>query len=366
MAPVTRRSSIELERSRKAKMLFLKKRLAGGVGYETTRKSETETVPLVGSQNVKQCRKREIPKASTNDERSSGLKRSGPSLTSEPVQSKHLKSENVQSRMRKQAVVPLKLKKNVGDVKLRKRTDRISPPTIQGAVVTKITEVDKPPQFMFAPITSAESGEPNVAQKRSGPSKEHPSCSSLNVNGREENEASPFVFAKIEEQSMIRDMNRTVKAEERPILDETNGSTAISSGDQKTKDNKEDAPSVEINWKFLEAITFANVKSFVETLESGFRFKTQNSSSKGVIRYYNCRRIKVNAKVQCNRKVMVFIPNTANDECSVHIKGQHNCNDMGSESKAKMALQPNDHSTINEMLRTGMPKKDQEPSDGPK
>lgn len=100
------------------------------------------------------------------------------------------------------------------------------------------------------------------------------------------------------------------------------------------------------------------MKSFVESLESGFRFKTQNSSTKGVIRYYNCRRIKVNAKVQCNRKVMVFIPNTANDECSVHIKGQHNCNDMGSESRAKMALQPNDHSTINEMLRTGMPKKE--------
>lgn len=114
----------------------------------------------------------------------------------------------------------------------------------------------------------------------------------------------------------------------------------------------------EINWKFLTAITFADVKSFVESLESGFRFKTQNSSAKGVMRYYNCRRIKVNAKEQCNRKVMVYIPNTENDECSVHIKGQHTCNNMGSESKAKMALQPNDYSTINEMLRTGTPKKE--------
>lgn len=111
-------------------------------------------------------------------------------------------------------------------------------------------------------------------------------------------------------------------------------------------------------WKFLKTILFENVEPLVNSLEYGFRYKTPNRGSKGVTRFYNCRRIKVHAKVQCNRKVMVFIPNTEKDECSVSIKGQHTCNDMDSKSMAKMPLKQEDYNTINHMLRAGLPKKD--------
>lgn len=98
---------------------------------------------------------------------------------------------------------------------------------------------------MFASNSSAETGEPNEARKRSGSLNEHPSCSSLNE--RERNEVAPFVFVKIEGQSMVNDIKGTAEAEERPIPDEASGSTAISSGDQKTKDDREDIPSAVSN-----------------------------------------------------------------------------------------------------------------------
>ncbi|XP_065092721.1 uncharacterized protein LOC135713520 [Ochlerotatus camptorhynchus] len=105
--------------------------------------------------------------------------------------------------------------------------------------------------------------------------------------------------------------------------------------------------------KFLKTIPFENVKPLVKSLEYGFRYKTPNRGSKGVTCFYNCRRIKVHAKVQCNRKVMVFIPNAEKDECSVSIKGQHICNDMDSKSMAKMPLKQEDYNTINPMLHAG-------------
>lgn len=156
---------------------------------------------------------------------------------------------------------------------------------------------------------------------------------------------APLVFVKVEEQSIANELNQSVEAEEQSIKDEPNETATA----EATTSNE---------WEFLKTIPSADISNFVRSLEGGFRFKSKTSSVKGVVRYYYCCRVKVNAKVQCNRKVMVYIPNTENDEGSVSIKGQHTCNEMDLQSKAKTPLQPDDYSTIYEMLRTGMPKRE--------
>jgi hypothetical protein len=85
--------------------------------------------------------------------------------------------------------------------------------------------------------------------------------------------------------------------------------------------------------------------------------KTENTPSKGRMRYYNCARIKVRAKPQCTRQLLAFIPNNSGS-ATVSARGTHSCQDAPWQNAAKSKITNQHKELIDHLLRSGIPSKD--------
>lgn len=111
-------------------------------------------------------------------------------------------------------------------------------------------------------------------------------------------------------------------------------------------------------WEHYASVPSDEVKTTVDNCEYGFRFKVENRVSKGRVQYYYCRRLKVKAKPQCQRKLMVFIPNGTDCNYGINLRGVHTCLDAKPEDLAKTRLSPKDLADMDDLLRSGIPVKD--------
>lgn len=75
------------------------------------------------------------------------------------------------------------------------------------------------------------------------------------------------------------------------------------------------------------------------------------------MRYYNCRRIKVRVIPQCERKLLVFIPNTDAD-ATISLKGKHTCVNAPPELLARAKLNEMDCELVTNLVKSGVPTRD--------
>lgn len=117
-------------------------------------------------------------------------------------------------------------------------------------------------------------------------------------------------------------------------------------------------PGTDVKWELFTSVPSDDLQTAVQDCEYGFRFKVENRVSKGRVQYYYCRRIKVKASQQCGRRMMVFIPNGSERNCSINLKGAHTCDTAKSEDLAKTVLTKENYAEMDRMLRSGIPLKD--------
>ncbi|XP_021701033.1 uncharacterized protein LOC110676644 isoform X2 [Aedes aegypti] len=117
-------------------------------------------------------------------------------------------------------------------------------------------------------------------------------------------------------------------------------------------------PRTDVKWELFTSVPSDDLQTAVQDCEYGFRFKVENRVSKGRVQYYYCRRIKVKASQQCGRRMMVFIPNGSERNCSINLKGAHTCDTAKSEDLAKTVLTKENYAEMDRMLRSGIPLKD--------
>lgn len=110
-------------------------------------------------------------------------------------------------------------------------------------------------------------------------------------------------------------------------------------------------------WTILCSLPLSEVEAYVKSFEYGFRFKAENLPNKGRMRYFNCCRIKVRAKPQCGRTLVVFIPNS-NDDATISAKGQHTCTMAPASHIARSRLTVENQHLVTTMLKAGVPSKD--------
>lgn len=118
------------------------------------------------------------------------------------------------------------------------------------------------------------------------------------------------------------------------------------------------SPDSDAKWTLYTSVPPDGVKLAVQDCEFGFRYKVENRVTKGRVQYYYCRRIKAKASKQCERRLMVFIPNGSDVNCSINLRGTHTCGTAKSEDLAKIPLSKKDVAEINDLLHSGIPLKD--------
>lgn len=118
------------------------------------------------------------------------------------------------------------------------------------------------------------------------------------------------------------------------------------------------SPDSDAKWTLYTSVPPDGVKLAVQDCEFGFRYKVENRVTKGRVQYYYCRRIKAKASKQCERRLMVFIPNGSDVNCSINLRGTHTCGTAKSEDLAKTPLSKKDVAEINDLLHSGIPLKD--------
>lgn len=70
--------------------------------------------------------------------------------------------------------------------------------------------------------------------------------------------------------------------------------------------------------------------------------------------YYNCSRIKVRAKPQCTRQLLVFIPNTTG-VASISAKGHHSCGDAPAKNVGRLKISTEEQQLIDKLVGSGIP-----------
>nr|XP_029722901.1 uncharacterized protein LOC115263748 isoform X2 [Aedes albopictus] len=122
--------------------------------------------------------------------------------------------------------------------------------------------------------------------------------------------------------------------------------------------HKEPKRTNETTWQTIKTnVPMKEAENFLRTFELGFLFKSENRPAKGTMRYYRCSRLKHRARPQCERKALIFIPNTT-DGCTISCKGAHTCDKAPAENIAGRKLNPENHQTIEDLVSSGMPTKD--------
>lgn len=112
-----------------------------------------------------------------------------------------------------------------------------------------------------------------------------------------------------------------------------------------------------VGWEVHSTVPVDEIEQYVLSIEYGFRFKTQNIPSKGKMRYYQCRRVKVRVVPQCERKLLVFIPNTDPDASSatVSLKGKHTCANASLELMHRANLNEMDCGLMTSFVKSEVP-----------
>ncbi|XP_065082961.1 zinc finger protein Xfin-like [Ochlerotatus camptorhynchus] len=110
-------------------------------------------------------------------------------------------------------------------------------------------------------------------------------------------------------------------------------------------------------WEIYSTVPVKEIESYVLSIEFGFRFKSQNIPYKGKMRYYDCRRIKCRVVPQCDRKLLVFIPNTDAD-ATISLKGKHTCATAPPKNLARAKLNEKDCELITNLVKSGVPSRD--------
>ncbi|XP_065093758.1 uncharacterized protein LOC135714343 [Ochlerotatus camptorhynchus] len=123
-----------------------------------------------------------------------------------------------------------------------------------------------------------------------------------------------------------------------------------SPGDEEVRDSFD-------GWRVHSIVPVAEIKSTVLQIEFGFRFKSENFPIKGTMRYYDCRRIKFRSRPQCERKLLVFIPNS-DVPATISIRGKHTCATAPPEHLARTKLNEQQSDLIEGLLKSGIPSKD--------
>lgn len=110
-------------------------------------------------------------------------------------------------------------------------------------------------------------------------------------------------------------------------------------------------------WKVVCSLPLNAVEGFVKNYEYGYRFKAENTPSKGRMRYFDCSRIKVRYKPQCEKKLVVFIPNS-NEDATISTKGQHSCTTAPTSHISRSRLTVENQQLVTTMLKAGIPTRD--------
>nr|XP_019560724.2 splicing factor 1 isoform X2 [Aedes albopictus] len=113
----------------------------------------------------------------------------------------------------------------------------------------------------------------------------------------------------------------------------------------------------EATWQPIKTcLTEMEAMKFVKTFECGFKYKSENHPRKGTMRYFRCSRIKHRARPQCERKLLLFVPNDG--ACKISAKGDHTCAAAPMENRAGRQLNTEHHKTIENLVSSGLPAKD--------